>query len=130
MHQKTLLVKSELEMFLPIYPLTFYVYSSEAQNPIVAENGYPGVPATVWDIPTIDAGDLSIQGFATDISVNKGGIIDFKITVTSGIRIKHSIYRIGYYQRNGARLIADLGTFTGIAQPGCNVDNTRPYGLR
>ena len=60
---------------------------------------------------------LSIQGFATDISVNVGGTINFKIDVNTGTdkTFNISIYRIGYYQGNGARLIADLGpgfTFT------------------
>ena len=43
---------------------------SVAQNEIVAENALPGNPASEWDI--IGAGDASIQGFATDISVEPG----------------------------------------------------------
>ena len=71
-------------------------------------------------------GDKSIQGFGTDISVNVGGTINFKITVTTGTNKAFGIkiYRIGYYQGNGARLIADLGTaFTGITQNACSFDN-------
>ena len=41
-----------------------------AANPITAENCLPGNPASEWDIS--GAGDPSIQGFATDISVNRG----------------------------------------------------------
>ena len=90
-----------------------------------------GTPATIWDIPTQDAGDLSIQGFATDISVNVGSTINFKIDVNTGTdkTFNISIYRIGYYQGNGARLIADLGpgfTFTGIAQSPCLIDPVVP----
>ena len=39
-------------------------------NAIVAENALPGNPASEWDIS--GPGDASIQGFATDISVNRG----------------------------------------------------------
>ena len=46
-------------------------------NPIVCENAKPGTDPSVWDIT--GAGDPSIQGFSTDISVNVGQRIDFKI---------------------------------------------------
>src|SRR5690349_8869992 len=41
-----------------------------AANPITDENALTGSPASEWDIS--GAGDSTIQGFATDISVNKG----------------------------------------------------------
>src|SRR5262249_25492500 len=83
-----------------------------------------GVAPAVWDIA--GAGDPSIQGFATDISVNKGGTINFKIDVNTGTdkNFGIKIYRIGYYQGNGAREIADLGNFTGVAQNACIYDGT------
>ncbi|MEQ1676155.1 MAG: N,N-dimethylformamidase beta subunit family domain-containing protein [Chitinophagaceae bacterium] len=89
---------------------------SFATNPILTENGLPGNPASEWDIS--GAGDLSIQGFATDMSVNTGSTIDFKIDVqgpATSFTIK--IYRLGYYNNDGARLIDNLGPFTGVAQP-------------
>src|SRR5262245_36881132 len=43
---------------------------SVAKNEIAAENALPGNPASQWDIT--GAGDASIQGFATDMSVNHG----------------------------------------------------------
>src|SRR3954468_723937 len=46
-----------------------------AQNAIVVENRLAG--ASDWDVN--GAGDLTIQGFATDISVNKGETVHFKI---------------------------------------------------
>ncbi len=98
----------------------FCTSSSFAQNAIVTENQNPGTPASTWDIPTADAGDLSIQGYATDISVNKGATIGFKIDVNTVVAgstdFNIDIYRLGYYQGNGARLIAHLaGPFTGIS---------------
>jgi hypothetical protein len=78
---------------------------AQATNAIVLENTLPGTPSSQWDIS--GAGDTSIQGFATDISVNRGGTISFKIkTTASAYRI--DIYRIGYYQGNGARYITTV----------------------
>ena len=75
---------------------------AEPANEIVAENCLTGNPDTEWDIS--GAGDLSIQGFATDISVDRGGTIEFKVdTIASSFEIQ--IYRLGYYNGLGARLI-------------------------
>src|SRR3954453_18482242 len=46
-------------------------------NPIVCENQKGGAPASEWDVN--GAGDTTIQGFSTDISVNRGQTISFKI---------------------------------------------------
>ncbi|HEY0898789.1 MAG TPA: N,N-dimethylformamidase beta subunit family domain-containing protein, partial [Sphingobacteriaceae bacterium] len=94
----------------------------KAQNPIVSENALPGNPKSEWDVTL--AGDLSIQGFATDMSVNKGATIRFKINVDGGVNYNIKIYRLGYYQGLGARLITDLGSFTGQQQPN-PVSNTQ-----
>ena len=45
-------------------------------NKIACENSKPGTDPAIWDIN--GAGDASIQGFATDISVNVGQRVDFK----------------------------------------------------
>src|ERR1700754_3654703 len=83
--------------------LMTFIYSA-AQNPIVTENALEGNPASEWDIT--GAGDLSIQGFATDISVNKGETIRFKIkTDASAYTIK--VYRLGYYNGKGARFMGN-----------------------
>src|ERR1051326_5340081 len=49
---------------------------------IVMENQQPGTPQSQWDI--VGSGNLSLQGFATDISVNRGDTVHFKIRNTSG----------------------------------------------
>src|ERR1700709_1360 len=61
----------------------FFLFSGTviAQNAIVSENNLAGTPASQWDIN--GAGDFSIQGFATSISVNKGGTVHFKIKTTA-----------------------------------------------
>ncbi|WGV27942.1 DUF4082 domain-containing protein [Halotia branconii] len=74
-------------------------------NPIVAENCLVGNPSTEWDITGV--GDESIQGFATDISVNRGNTVSFKIK-TNATNYRLDIYRIGYYTGRGARKVATV----------------------
>lgn len=76
-------------------------------NAIVAENMLPGSPASEWDIGQ-GIGDPAIQGFATDISVDQGETIEFKINNTAFAPYSIDIYRIGYYQGNGARLVDSI----------------------
>ena len=81
-------------------------------NPIVCENSKPGNPASEWDLSGGGAGDPNLQGFATDISVNHGGTVHFKIDTTySAYHL--DIYRMGYYGGDGARKVA---TVPGLAQ--------------
>src|SRR6266852_9709501 len=75
-------------------------------NPVIVENLLPGTPQSVWDVP--GAGDSTIQGFATDISVNQGQTISFKINDTAKAPYHIDIYRVGYYQGLGARLVTTM----------------------
>ncbi len=79
-----------------------------AVNPIVAENQLPGTPQSVWAIQ--GSGDPTIQGFADNISVNVGQTINFKIDDTAHAAYHVDIYRMGYYQGNGARLITTISS--------------------
>ncbi|KMO39114.1 Mo-co oxidoreductase dimerization domain protein [Methylobacterium variabile] len=69
------------------------------------ENQKLGTPASEWAID--GAGDSNIEGFATDISVNVGKKIDFKIN-TNSTNYKIDIYRLGYYGGLGARKVDTL----------------------
>src|SRR4029077_10325504 len=60
--------------------------------------------------------------FATDISVNKGGSISFKVTTTAAA-FSMNIYRLGYYQGNGARKVATISGITGKNQAACLTDS-------
>ncbi|WP_426734695.1 DUF4082 domain-containing protein [Glutamicibacter sp. 2E12] len=84
-----------------------------ADNPIVCENSKPGAPWTEWDIQ--GAGDSSIQGFATDISVNVGSPVDFKID-TDAPDYTIDIYRTGWYQGLGARKITSISPSVPLPQ--------------
>ena len=88
---------------------------SIAQNPIVTENQLTGSPISEWGVP--DFRDNRIAGFSTNMSINSGQTVRFKIDVQGGANFTIKIYRIGYYAGNGARLVADLGTISGTIQP-------------
>ena len=91
-------------------------------NPVACENSLQGTPPSNWQID--GTGDESIQGFATSMSVNKGGTISFKIkSQTPNYRI--DILRLGYYDGDGARMIASNLSPTGPSiQPACLTDDS------
>jgi hypothetical protein len=70
---------------------------------IACENAQPGDPQPSWDVG--GAGDPTIQGFATDISINAGATVSFKIS-TNAASYHFDIVRLGYYQGNGGRIVA------------------------
>lgn len=77
-------------------------------NPVTCENAKTGTSPTVWDIN--GAGDETVQGFATDMSVNAGSTVSFKVRAEHAYTI--DIYRVGYYGGAGARKVTSLtGTF-------------------
>ena len=97
------------------------VSCSAPANAIVAENCLPGNPSTDWDVS--GAGDTSILGFATQISVNKGGAISFKVN-TNATNYRFDIYRMGYYGGQGARKVASINPSATLPQiqPSCISD--------
>ena len=76
-------------------------------NEVACENTKTGNPSSEWDIS--GSGNSSIQGFATDISVNRGTTIGFKVKTTS-TSYRLDIYRIGYYGGTGARKVATVNS--------------------
>lgn len=90
-------------------------------NPIVCENARPGTPRAQWDID--GAGDETLQGFATDISVNVGGTIGFKVDTTAA-QFTIDIYRLGWYGGNGARKVDSLpaAAIQAQQQQSCRID--------
>ncbi len=90
-------------------------------NPVACENSKPGNPESEWGIS--GSGSSSIQGFATDISVDQGGTVGFKVdTAASSYRL--DIYRMGYYAGAGARRIATVTPTVLNNQPACLTDST------
>ena len=92
-----------------------------AANPVACENAKPGTDPAVWNIG--GAGDPSIQGFGTDISVENGATIGFKID-TNAAAYTIDVYRTGWYQGLGARKVASVTPSAALpqTQPQCLSD--------
>ena len=113
-------------------PSVAMVEQQVCSNPIACENALNGAPQTEWDVappneifsnppgvtPDATCGITPnaphapcISGFATDISVNRGSTIAFKVDAkyprTNNFHI--DIYRLGYYTNgSGARYITTV----------------------
>ncbi|MFD8531156.1 DUF4082 domain-containing protein [Streptosporangium canum] len=89
---------------------------------ICIENSLPGSPPSEWDVPAQSA---NIEGYATQMSVNKGDNAQFKVR-TDATNYRIDIYRIGYYGGMGARLIATIEPSVTLpqTQPTCLGDTT------
>ncbi|WP_198170627.1 N,N-dimethylformamidase beta subunit family domain-containing protein [Actinoplanes awajinensis] len=85
-------------------------------NPIACENTKTGTPRATWDVS--GAGSTAVQGFATQMSVNTGETISFKVKSTA-TSYRLDIYRMGYYAGNGARLVATVNPVGRQTQPNC-----------
>jgi hypothetical protein len=87
-------------------------------NAIVVENCQTGNPSTEWDFTGV--GDTSIQGFATQFSVNRGTTISFKVN-TNASAYRFDVYRMGYYNGMGARKVATFNPSATLPQnqPAC-----------
>jgi Domain of unknown function (DUF4082)/Bacterial Ig domain len=100
--------------------------SAATLTPIVAENALPGTASSEWDLN--GAGQFSgfglhrigvehyLEGFAHNISVNRGGTIDFKIN-TDCRDYRVDIYRLGYYGGSGARRLGTIRKGEASLQP-------------
>src|SRR3981189_2914748 len=66
---------------------------SAPRNAIAAENCLPGNPSSQWYVS--GTGSKNIQGFTTDISVNAGQTVIFKISTTA-VAYRIDIFAIGY----------------------------------
>ena len=91
-------------------------------NAIVGENCLTGSPSSEWDVN--GAGDPTIQGFATQISVNRGTSVSFKVK-TDAANYRFDIYRMGYYGGLGARKVATVMPSASLpqSQPSCLTDS-------
>jgi hypothetical protein len=126
-------MRTVARMFPRIFPWVVAIvlaalYSSPANascsapaNAIEAENCLPGNDPSEWEVD--DAGDPTILGFATDISVNAGQAISFKINTTASA-YTIGIYRVGYYGGLGARKVASVTPSANLPQkqPACITD--------
>ena len=87
-------------------------------NDVMAENCLVGNAASEWDVS--GAGDASIQGYAAQMSVNRGNPVTFKVS-TNATGYRFDIYRLGYYGGLGARKVASVNPSASLPQnqPAC-----------
>jgi len=85
--------------------------TSDAQglNPIQTENALPGT--TSWEL-TSPAPEEQISGYASQESVRPGDSISFSVR-TLEPRFSASVYRMGWYGGDGARLMRVLPSIPG-----------------
>lgn len=91
---------------------------------LAAENRRPG--STAWRI-TLPAANHEIEGYASATSVNHGGAIDLFVN-TAAPSFHLDIYRMGWYQGSGARLMRAVPTMRGRRQPSCGIAGTGRSG--
>ncbi|MEU8821805.1 fibronectin type III domain-containing protein [Actinoplanes sp. NPDC048796] len=91
-----------------------------AETAVEAENRLGGTAKATWDVT--GAGDASIQGFATAMSVARGGTLQLKVH-SAAAAWTGRVYRLGYYGGQGAR---DVGGVAGAqtTQPNGTTDAT------
>ncbi|HZU58782.1 MAG TPA: N,N-dimethylformamidase beta subunit family domain-containing protein [Actinocrinis sp.] len=91
--------------------------TSAAANPVQRENSRPGTPG--WEIPA-NAGTV-ITGYASETSVTPGQSFQLHVAAPPGSRYRVFVYRLGWYQGIGGRLIACVpgcrSSHAAIAQP-------------
>ena len=104
-----------------LYGLAFN--SVSLANPVTDEN--LNVGSKGWVLSSQNSGTAAtdsvgqIKGYLSATSVNKGGSIDFKVTVNPVQKFTIEIYRVGWYGGNGGRLMKTIGPVTGVTQPAC-----------
>ncbi|WP_416233384.1 N,N-dimethylformamidase beta subunit family domain-containing protein [Anabaena sp. UHCC 0399] len=91
-------------------------------NQIYLENTNPGT--TNWKLLNRASGEIA--GYASATSINTGGSLAIKVSLTQPGQFTIDVYRLGYYGGTGGRLIVSSGLLNGITQPACTLDpNTR-----
>jgi hypothetical protein len=98
-----------------------------AADSVAVENTKPGT--TLWQLqnPATMSGDndinpsdyalAEIQGYASLTSVNQGGSIDFHVRTINTNSYTLSIFRMGWYNGLGGRLMLGPITLPGVVQP-------------
>ncbi|PKH44211.1 Ig-like domain-containing protein [Nocardioides alpinus] len=110
------LVAAGLSVLIGTTPAAAAPCDPPVTNAVACENTLPGNPESEWGVT--GAGSLSIQGFATDMSVDQGQPIGFKVD-TAATSYRLDIYRMGFYGGAGARKVATVLPTVLTNQPTC-----------
>jgi hypothetical protein len=82
---------------------------------IVDENAHPGTDS--WNIPPDEETTIEIQAYAGATSVLPGQTLTFYVsTLQEGTNYRIEIYRLGWYQGHGGRLMTTVANLVGFAQ--------------
>lgn len=103
------------------FPTASAELTISAANPIFLENQKTGTRN--WQITNL-AENNEIAGYATATSVNLGGSLPIKVSLTTSGTYQIDVYRLGYYGGMGGRFIKGSGSLSGITQPECQVTNS------
>src|SRR5439155_21737696 len=88
------------------------------------ENQQPGTDQ--WQVPNTGfqlADDTSnqIKGYSSATSVNKGGTLNFSVTVNLAQMFTITFYRMGWYGGLGGRLMLKTASIAGVRQASCPI---------
>lgn len=118
---------------IPVMAFAAPVCTPAAPNLIKDENQKDGSPRSEWDLDNNcqigDRGCLDgpshIQGFASEISVNRGESVAFKVRIEGATNpaFQLDIYRMGHYGGDGARKIVTINAQQTGPQPACTFDS-------
>lgn len=103
----------------------FPLFAAAQSNPVVVENQQPGSDA--WNIEWGFAGNdiqNQVKGYASATSVNKGGSINLHVSVNPAQTYTLDVFRMGYYQGHGGRLMQHVGPLSGTKQANCATQPT------
>lgn len=117
--------RTRVQAVVPTAPAAAAPPSDE--NPIPAENRMAGTDRWQLELPGFQVTDDAvgqIKGYASATSVNKGEAIDFYITVSPVQTYTIDVYRVGWYDGKGARLMEQIGPLDGLQQSACAVDGS------
>ena len=102
---------------------------AEKRGLIAEENARPGTRDWMLTRPRIEPATKYrcpwIEGFASAASVRAGETVRFHVSTRPAARWTMQLFRMGFYGGDGARLVAELGPFDGVDQPGPPVGEKR-----
>lgn len=97
-------------------------------NPVTRENSLPG--SSDWQLTRVMLGPEAIrssfiEGYCSHQSVAAGDELQIMVSTNPASRFEVEIFRMGYYNGAGARLMTKLGPFQGHSQPEPPIENHR-----
>jgi hypothetical protein len=112
-------------MLLALYLIRLPFHVHATSNPIQQENQLPGT--TSWQLTNPDSyvnnRYSTIEGFSWATSVSAGNTLSFSVSTTAPTYTA-DVYRLGWYQGAGARLITTLSNLAGSFQQSGAMDPT------